>query len=229
MLNHSHKALYFALLYYPMQVNALRHRAFPSRVRSSKVHLGPGQGNYLRGWTNVDANCFTARSDIWADFKTKLPFRAETVDAFYSHHVIEHLPDRLLPFHFSEMFRSLKPGGVIRVGGPNADMAIEKFEEHNLDWFSDFPDQRRSIGGRLANFLLCRGEHLTILTSSYLRELAEDAGFEQISFCKPRWDTNFPSVFDQHVLSKEWESTPDFPHTLMIEAQRSYGTVDCPG
>jgi predicted SAM-dependent methyltransferase len=220
MLEHRYKLLYFAVLHYPMRANALRHRLLQSRVRPSKVHLGPGQRNYLNGWTNIDANFLSAKIDIWADIKARLPLRSGAVEAFYSHHVIEHLPDRLLPFHFSEMFRSLKPGGMIRVGGPNADMAIRKFEEHDLDWFSDFPDPRRSIGGRFANFILCRGEHLTILTSSYLRELAENAGFDQISFCGPAQDTHFPSVFDEEVLNKEWESTPDFPHTLIMEARK---------
>lgn len=45
----------------------------------------------------------------------KLPFRDESVDVIYSHHVIEHLPD--LPTHFRELHRVLKPGGVFRVGG----------------------------------------------------------------------------------------------------------------
>lgn len=221
MLQHRYRSLYFALFHYPMRANALRYRLIPSQKRSSKIHLGPGRSNYLDDWINVDANFVTTRTDIWADISGKLPFADESVEAFYSHHVIEHLPDRLLPFHFSEMFRALKPGGVVRLGGPNADMAIKKFEEADIGWFSsDFPDRRRSIGGRFANFLLCRGEHLTILTSSYLRELAEDAGFKQIKFCKPAQDTHFPSTFDEQVLSKEWESNPDFPHTLIIEAQK---------
>src|SRR5215471_9618433 len=220
MLSHRYKTIYFAMLHYPMRANALRHRLFPSRRKSNKVQLGPGQGNYLAGWTNVDANFLTAKIDIWADLRAKLPFRAETIDAFYSHHVIEHLPDRLLPFHFSEMLRCLKPGGLIRVGGPNADVAIKKFEEHDLDWFIEFPDARSSIGGRFANFILCRGEHLTILTSSYLREIAGNAGFDEISFRKPAQDTQFPSIFDEHVLSKESEPTPDFPHTLIMEAKK---------
>jgi len=220
MLRRNLKASYFLAFRYPMRANALRHRLFPRKYEPAKVHLGPGSSNYLHGWINIDANFVTAKIDIWADISSRLPFRSETVDAFYSHHVIEHLPDRLLPFHFSEMFRSLKQGGVIRIGGPNADMAIRKFGEHDLEWFSDFPDNRGSIGGRFANFILCRGEHLTILTSSYLKELAADAGFKGIGFCHPRCDTNFPSVFGDDVLAKEWESTPDFPHTLIMEARK---------
>lgn len=220
MLKRSAKATYHRLMYYPMRLNAVRHRLFSRRKRPAKVHLGPGQHNYLQGWINVDANFLTCQIDIWADLRSRLPFRAKTVDAFYSHHVIEHLPDALLAFHFGEMFRCLKANGVIRVGGPNADMAIRKFAENDLDWFSDFPDKRRSIGGRFANFILCRGEHLAILTSSYLRELAENSGFVEISFCKPVSETHFPLVFNTQVLSKEWESNPVFPHTLVMEARK---------
>jgi predicted SAM-dependent methyltransferase len=220
MLSRTAKATYLGVLHYPMRANALRHRVFSGRKRPAKVHLGPGQGKYLNGWINVDANFLTCQIDIWADIRAKLPFRKGAVEAFYSHHVIEHLPDSLLAFHFDEMFRCLRPGGVIRVGGPNADAAIRKFTEHDLDWFSDFPDKHRSIGGRFANFVLCRGEHLAILTSSYLGELAAASGFEQIGFCKPVSETHFPLVFDSQVLSKEWESTPDSPHTLVMEARK---------
>ena len=48
--------------------------------------------------------------------RNKLPFRNNAVDVFYSHHVIEHLPDSSLPFHFREMYRCLKGEGIIRVG-----------------------------------------------------------------------------------------------------------------
>ena len=58
-----------------------------------KVHLGPGKKNYLKGWINVDANIVTAKIDVWADLKYPLPFKDETVNVFYSHHVIEHLPN----------------------------------------------------------------------------------------------------------------------------------------
>lgn len=203
---------------YPMRINAFRHRLLPCAGASCRVQLGPGQQHYLKGWINVDANCFTAKTDIWADISSKLPFRSSTVDAFYSHHVIEHLPDALLPYHFFELFRCLKPGGVIRVGGPNADVAFERFVANDNEWFSDFPDKRNSIGGRLANFILCRGEHLTILTSSYLKEVAEATGFRDVTFKKPQIETAFPLTFDQQVLSSEWESTPAFPHTLLMEA-----------
>lgn len=204
-----------------MRLNGLVYRWF--RAPSSglvRVQFGPGQRNYMPGWINIDANLFSARIDLWANLTDALPFRDNTVDAFYSHHVVEHLPDYYLLTHFQEMFRCLKPGGMIRIGGPNADSAIRKYVQNDLGWFSDYPDSRPSLGGRFANFILCRGEHLTILTFSYLSELLSKAGFANIRQCLPQSETFHPQVIDETVLSKEHENCPECPHTLIIEADR---------
>lgn len=182
-----------------------------------KVHLGPGQQNYINGWINVDANAFTGKCDVWADLRNPLPFHNFTVDAFYSHHMVEHLPN--LNKHFAEVFRCLKPGGKYRVGGPNGDQAIKKFIENDLNWFSDFPDKRSSIGGRLENFIFCRGEHLTILTESYLKELMSEVGFININRCLPVKETTDQELFGD-CLSLEHEEDFQNPHTLIIEGQK---------
>jgi hypothetical protein len=72
----------------------------------------------------------------------------------------------------------------------------------------------------LANFILCRGEHLTILTFSYLEEIVRRVGFAELRVCRPTLDTNFPALFDATVLAHEHESTFDAPHTLIVEAQK---------
>ena len=219
MLSRSAKAAYYLLAAPLMRANGLLYRALRSpRDGIVKVHLGPGQNKYIEGWINVDANIFTAKCDVWADLRNPLPFADSTVQAFYSHHVIEHLPD--LESHLAEVFRCLKPGGIYRVGGPHGDNAIRKFAENDLDWFGDFPDKRRSIGGRLANFIFCRNEHLNLLTKSFLEELLTDAGFHDIRPCMPITQTYAPDLIDAGVLEKEFESAPDAPHTLIIEAKK---------
>jgi SAM-dependent methyltransferase len=223
MISRRAKALFYSLAGPLMRVNAALYRSLRAPASAGaemvRIHLGPGQRNYLEGWINVDANMFTGKCDVWADMSQGLPFRDASVDAIYSHHVIEHLPD--LPGHFAEMFRVLKPGGVIRVGGPNGDAAMREYLAGNSAWFSDFPDHRSSIGGRLENFIFCRREHLTILTPSYLRELAEGAGFTLVDVVQPITETHHPSLFDAAVLALEWESTPESPHTLLIEARKA--------
>ncbi len=222
MISRRAKALFYTLAGPLMRVSGSIYRATQSPPTGGsacvRVHLGPGQRNYLPGWINVDANRFTGKCDVWADLAQGLPFRDASVDAIYSHHVIEHLPD--LAGHFAEMFRILKPGGVIRVGGPNGDAAMREYLAGNSAWFSDFPDKRASIGGRLENYIFCRQEHLTILTPSFLEELASAAGFAEITVVMPVTETRYPALFDAPVLALEWESTPESPHTLLFEARK---------
>jgi len=206
----------------PMKCNGIFYRVFRApRKGSVKVHLGPGRKKYIKGWINMDANCFTARCDAWADIRNSLPFPGQSVDVFYSHHVIEHIPDHLLPFHFKEMYRCLKPGGIIRVGGPNGDAAMRKFIEGDVNWFGDWPDKHKSLGGRLVNFLLCRNEHTTILTFSYLSELAENEGFVNTTQCRPCFETKHPHLVEPCVLETEKEKpSQEFPDTLIIETEK---------
>jgi predicted SAM-dependent methyltransferase len=218
MLSRRVKGLFYACAGPAMRVNGAVHRRF-RRPRSGapvRAHLGPGQRKYLEGWINVDANVFTGTCDVWADLRNPLPFPDGSVDAFYSHHMIEHLPD--IGAHFRELFRCLKPGAAFRVAGPNGDMAMRKFAEGEASWFGDYPDKRTSIGGRLDNFILCRGEHIAILTESYLKELAGDAGFSEPTFPLPARETGFPELFGEVLDSEAEEAGPEaFPKTIVIE------------
>ncbi|MDH3380592.1 MAG: methyltransferase domain-containing protein [Gammaproteobacteria bacterium] len=218
MLSRKAKAFYYLVAGPLMKINGTiyRHLRAP-RSGTVRVHLGPGQKNYITGWVNLDANMFTGKCDLWADLRNALPFHDATVDAMYSHHMVEHLPD--LPFHFREVFRCLKPGGKYRVGGPNGDSAIAKFVENDNHWFGDFPDKRESIGGRFENFIFCRQEHLTILTFSFLEELMASTGFVNIHVCLPVKETTDPELF-RDCLRKEDESDFKVPHTLLVEGEK---------
>ena len=213
------KSTYYSTLSPFMRINAIRHRLRPSLCPQGGnfVHLGPGRYNYIAGWINVDANLVSAKPDIWADLRFKLPFPDSSVNAVYSHHVIEHLPD--LDFHFADMFRCLIPGGILRVGGPHGDHAIQALVDHRYDWFSDWPTHRTSIGGRFENFIFCKGEHLTILTESFLIELAQQAGFKDVKVTLPR-ETHYPEIISEKVLCYE-EKRDDKPvRTVLIEARK---------
>lgn len=216
MLKRKTKAAFYWYAGPLMKANGFIYRYFRAPKQGTvSVHLGPGQKKYIDGWINVDANIFTGKCDVWADLRNSLPFHDETVDCFYSHHMIEHLPN--VQNHINEVYRCLKPGGVYRVGGPNGDSAIIKYTENDLNWFSDYPDKRTSVGGKLENFIFCRGEHLTILTLSFLEEILAASGFVEISLCKPMRETGYPELFGP-CLAKEDESDFVVPHTLIVEA-----------
>jgi predicted SAM-dependent methyltransferase len=218
------KASFYSVAGPLMRANGIIYRWFRApRDGIIKVHLGPGQTNYIPGWINVDANMFTGKCDLWTDLRYPLPFHDDTADAIYSHHVIEHLPD--IWSHVREVYRCLKPGGVYRVGGPNADSAIRKFLENDSAWFGDFPDKRTSIGGRFENFVFCRQEHLTILTYSYLEEVMTSAGFQNITLCAPIHESRHDELF-RECMALEWESVPECPHTLIVEGVKGFRKDD---
>ena len=218
MMRRQAKAAFYAIAGPAMRANAILYRRFRApRYGPVKIHLGPGKRKYIPGWINIDANMFTGKCDVWADLRNPLPFDNGTVDAVYSHHMVEHLPN--IGFHFRDVFRCLKPGGVYRVGGPNGDTAISKFVERDKSWFGEYPDKRTSIGGCLENFIFCRGEHLTLLTYSFLDEMMSEAGFQNLLACIPVRQT-FHQDFFGDCLAYEEESDFTSPHTLIIEAEK---------
>jgi hypothetical protein len=53
-----------------------------------------------------------------------------------------------------------------------------------------------------------------------LEEIAVAAGFQAIRVVQPITETGYPVMFDSQVMSHEWESSPESPHTLLIEAKK---------
>lgn len=215
MLSRFAKATYYQLAGPLLAVSgAVYRRTRAPRSGESRAHLGPGQAKYMPGWINVDANAFTAKCDVWADLRNPLPFHENSLKGVYSHHVVEHLPD--VDGHFADVYRCLAPGGVYRVAGPHGDSAVRKFLEGDKGWFGDWPESRASIGGRLENFLLCKNEHLHILTESFLREVMQQAGFTEVKLHQPMRTTGYPDLFED-CLGQEQESDFEAPHTLVLE------------
>ena len=215
MMSRAAKAAFYAVAGPLMKVNGLRHRLVGKTRPGARVHLGPGQKNYIDGWINCDANIFTGKADRWIDLRNTLPFRDGTVEALYSHHVVEHLPN--IDAHIRDAFRVLRPGGVYRVAGPDLDSAIDRYKARDLDWFGTFPIPRRTAGGRINTYLLCANEHLALLSEDLLRELMEDAGFTDIRRAAPR-SSSRPDLFED-VFPFE-EEPAEHQRTLVLEGTR---------
>lgn len=215
MLSRAAKTTFYAVAGPLMRLNGWRHRVLGGGRAGARVHLGPGQKKYIPGWVNCDANIFTGKADRWVDLRNALPFKEGRVAALYSHHVIEHLPD--VDAHMRDAFRVLQPGGVYRVAGPDLDVAIDRYQAGDLDWFGTWPVARRTPGGRINTYLLCAGEHVALLSEDLLRELMEDAGFTDIRRVAPR-TSGRPDLFGD-VFAGE-EEPAEHQQTLVMEGTR---------
>jgi predicted SAM-dependent methyltransferase len=176
------------------------------------VQLGSG-AHYIDGMINVDVNPFR-KSDMWLDLRKGLPFADNSVDAIYCCHTLEHFYEPDVRGIIRECMRSLKPKGGLRVVTPDLKKAVEAYLQGDIKRFSDFPDRRKSIGGKLANYLLCRDQHRLIFDFSFWKEILEDEKFMEVAECKPHESRIFPT---KEISIFEYEH-PDAHHSVFVEA-----------
>lgn len=141
---------------------------FPERGRLLEVGSGLGYLlDYFRkdGWDvlGVEPNVGMARHaqkklgiDVFADILSAAEYPDNSFDVALMMHVIEHVPDPVEVL--SEIYRVLKPGGMLVMETPRYDTLMFK------------------IFGRRERSLSCDG-HIYFFTSDTLRKISEKAGF----------------------------------------------------
>jgi SAM-dependent methyltransferase len=100
---------------------------------------------------------------IQADFDQGLPVSDDTADIAICSHVLEHLPRP--DFTMGEIYRMLKPGGLLLVGVPTAPKFVAKLRE-------------KQFAKQLAAGTRVHGQHIHVFWDKRLRQLAERSGFE---------------------------------------------------
>lgn len=92
----------------PLEQLCNRHGGKPGCSNSSALHVHLGCGNRrLSGWLNLDSpNYDISRPLLWED---------GSVEAYFLEHVIDHVSEEKVRGFFFEAFRSLKPGGILRL------------------------------------------------------------------------------------------------------------------
>jgi SAM-dependent methyltransferase len=99
---------------------------------------------------------------IQADFDEGLPVPDATADIAICSHVLEHLPRP--DFTMGEIYRILKPGGMLLVGVPTAPKFIARFREKQFQ-------KQLAEGSRV------HGQHIHVFDSKRLTDLATRTGF----------------------------------------------------
>lgn len=89
-----------------------------------RLHLGSG-GEHKSGWVNVDL--LGDPVEVAWNLARPLPFESASVTAVFHEHLLEHLPLQDGVAFMRECFRVLKPGGILRVGVPDAGKLIRSY------------------------------------------------------------------------------------------------------
>jgi predicted SAM-dependent methyltransferase len=157
-----------------------------SLSKPSKINLGSGPAR-KHGYLNID---LFPGADLTLDLREGLPFESNCCEIIFSEHFFEHIdypePARHL---FSECFRVLQPGGILRFSVPDTEWPLHDYRD----------------GSKAPYFLACNenpwghpsycitrlehinyhfrqdGQHLFAYDEETVRKLLEPLGFSEIT------------------------------------------------
>lgn len=165
----------------------------------------------LPGWVNSDLVPGPG-VDLACDIRAGLPLAAASIDYAVAIHALQDLPFTDLDQAIGELHRVLKRGGVLRLGLPDLERAIQAFLRGDAGYFHVPDSDVRSIGGKLCVQATWYGSVRTPFTFDLARELLERGGFHSVSRCAyRRTESPWPDITG--LDNRERES-------LFVEATR---------
>ena len=126
------------------------------------------------------------------------------VDNIYTSHTLEHVCPQVLPFLLTEIYRILKPCGVIRVVVPDVQRVLRRYIAGDKKWLERYypygkpmrmPYPKTSLGHLMTVFYsLAKGNsrsgHNVVFDWETLVYYFKQAGFQHI--CKKRFNVHSP-------------------------------------
>jgi len=133
----------------------------------------------------------------------KLPFKDNSINAYFSSHVLEHLTISKSKILLKEIYRTLKHKGYIRFVLPDLEYAISIYNKNNPEPFLNmvFENQNNS---------LLKNQHKWMFTFPYMMNLLKEVGFEKI------WKFEFKH--SNYLPFMELDNRPE--NSFYIEAQK---------
>ena len=184
---------------------------------ASVRRLNWGCGSWVEpGWINSDMKDLPG-IDIACDIREGLPLPDGSIDYIVSIHSLPELPyDDLVPA-LKELRRVLKPSGVLRLGLPDLEKAIDAYRRGDKSYFLVPDEHARTIGGKLAVQMVWYGYSRSLFTMDFVQELLASAGYSNVRPSRFRQtNSRFPEIVDL-------DNRPD--ESLFVEAERLGGAT----
>ena len=174
--------------------------------------LNWGCGSHIaEGWINSDIKDGPG-VDLVADIREGLPLASESVDYAVSIHALPEFAYPELRSVLQELRRTLKPGGVLRLGLPDLRRGIDAYLRGEEGYFQVGEEEVKSQGGRFIVHMLWYGYSRSLFTVDFAEELLEQSGFVDVCECPFRvTSSNFARITDL-------DNRPD--ESLFIEGRR---------
>jgi predicted SAM-dependent methyltransferase len=151
------------------------------------LHLGCG-GNYLKGFINADYFFLRwlpwrdkSQYDWLLDFRKPMKCPDNHWDGVFSEHTIEHLHPSECYHLFKELYRTMKPGAVLRICVPGLDEILEGFDSKHSDKGQEFIDKYKLISRAHSVFHLTQNNyHLSVWDIGLFQAMLNSVGFRNV-------------------------------------------------
>lgn len=166
--------------------NALQRHPRPLDITTAPRRLNCGCGPCAAsGWINAD-RIAAPGIDLRCDLRAGLPLREASLDYVVAIHVLQDLAWADIPAVLREFHRVLVPAGVLRLGLPDLERAIEAYRRGDAAYFHVPDAHARSLGAKLVTQIVWYGSVRTPFTYDYAAEVLAAAGFRRIVRCAHR-------------------------------------------
>ncbi|HCI05301.1 TPA: methyltransferase [Patescibacteria group bacterium] len=112
----------------------------PRKTKTGQVLLNLGCGGvFSPEWNNIDL--YRSKEVFYHNLENGIPFSDNCSDVVYSSHVLEHFSREKGNFFIKEIFRVLKPGGMVRLVLPDLETIAAEYLK-NIVNFRHEPSER---------------------------------------------------------------------------------------
>lgn len=187
--------------------------AYLASTSEPKLHVGGGV-RLLDGWLNTDIALVPGV--VWGDATKPLPYPNDTFCHIFSEHMIEHVTQAGGLAMLKEFFRTMRPGGVVRITTPDLKRlcslfsdSLDAVQQQYVSWFCQTftPGQRPPSATLVMNAQARLWGHQFLYDEATLREAMELAGFESV--------TRQCLGESNHVALKGLENSTRYPPGLL--------------
>lgn len=170
-----------------------------------RLHLGCAD-NYLPGWLNLDLARPGRKLDLRWDLRRPVPFPAESVEAIFAEHLLEHLTVSQGIGVVQECLRLLRSGGVLRIGVPDLSRYVRSYQGDD-SLLAEVRPGRPTAALAFAEVFFRYG-HRSMYDFDTLRMLCLETGFQEVH----------RSEFGKGRIKPCPDTPARKPETLYIEA-----------
>jgi SAM-dependent methyltransferase len=157
-------------------------------TREPRLNLGCGS-NVLPGWLNADAAA-ASRRVVHLDARRMRFLPAASFVAVFCEHMIEHAPRAEAERVLSEIYRLLRPGGVLRLVTPSlesmAAIALGRAQSTEyVEWFRRASGEPGADAGDAVNAMFYGHGHRYIWSEAKLTACLQALGFREVRRLAP--------------------------------------------